>query len=108
MITVTDEAIYAILEIQQKQNNPRIGIRLSVVGGGCAGFSYKLDLEEEKKEADWVFSKNGAFVCVDPKSLKILDGMELDYFTTMSQRGFKFTNPNAKSTCGCGSSFSIS
>ncbi|MCB1198441.1 MAG: iron-sulfur cluster assembly accessory protein [Deltaproteobacteria bacterium] len=107
MITVTDAAIAAIVDIQKKQDNVNIGLRLSVVGGGCAGFSYKLDLKEEKKEGDWIYEKNGAFVFVDPKSLKLLDGLELDYFTTMSQRGFRFNNPNAKATCGCGTSFSL-
>lgn len=107
MITVTDAAIQAILELQTKQNNPALGLRLSVVGGGCAGFSYKLDLEEQQKENDWTYEKDGACVYVDPKSMKILDGMELDYFITMSQRGFRFNNPNASSTCGCGSSFAL-
>lgn len=108
MITVTDAAIQAVLDIQKKENNPNVGLRLSVVGGGCAGFSYNLDLEENKKEGDWVLEKDGATIYVDPKSLKLLDGMELDYFATMSQRGFRFNNPNAKSTCGCGTSFAIS
>jgi len=107
MIKVSNAAIEAILDIQKKEKNIGLGIRLSVLGGGCAGFSYKLDLEESRKDDDWIFEKDGAFVCVDPKSIKLLAGMELDYFSSMSQRGFKFINPNAKSTCGCGSSFSV-
>lgn len=107
MIVVTDAAVQAIIDIQKKENNTQLGVRLSVLGGGCAGFSYNLDMETIKKDNDWVFEKNGVFVCVDPKSLKLLEGMELDYFTSMSQRGFRFNNPKAKSTCGCGSSFSM-
>lgn len=107
MITITDQAIQAIVDIQNKEQNPALGIRLSVVGGGCAGYSYKLDLEENQREADWVYEKDTAKVYVDPKSLKLLDGLKLDYFVSMSQRGFKFINPNAGTTCGCGSSFSV-
>jgi iron-sulfur cluster assembly accessory protein len=104
-ITITQAAAQAILDLREKQKDPSLGIRLGVVGGGCAGFSYKLDMETSPKDSDVVFEKNGAHVYVDPKSLKILDGVELDYFNTMTQRGFRFNNPNATTTCGCGSSF---
>lgn len=107
MISITPSAIEAVKEIQVKENNAQLGLRLAVAGGGCAGFSYKLDLEQNQKEGDLVLEKEGVRFFIDPKSLKLLDGLELDYFRTMSQRGFRFNNPNAKTTCGCGTSFSL-
>lgn len=107
-ITITDNAAQAILNLRAKENKPNLSIRVGVSGGGCSGFSYKLDMEETSKEGDLVFEKNGARVLVDPKSIKLIDGMELDYELTMGNQGFRFKNPNAKSTCGCGTSFSIS
>lgn len=107
MITVTDNAISAILNLRTKEKKPNLNLRLGVSGGGCSGFSYKIDLDDEPKDTDIVIEKNGAKVMVDPRSMKLLEGMVLDYEKTMGKEGFKFENPNAKSTCGCGTSFSI-
>ena len=106
-ITITDNAAQAILNLREKENKPNLSIRVGVSGGGCSGFSYKLDMAEEQNENDLVFEKNGAKVLVDPRSMKLIDGLELDYELTMGNQGFRFKNPNAKSTCGCGTSFSI-
>ncbi|MEZ4703783.1 MAG: iron-sulfur cluster insertion protein ErpA [Bdellovibrionota bacterium] len=107
MITVTENAFQAVRDLQQKQNDPTLSLRLAVRGGGCSGFSYHLDLDHEPKSEDVVIEKNGVRVLVDPKSMKFLDGLELDYYQTLTSRGFRFNNPNATSTCGCGSSFAI-
>ena len=108
MITITENAALAILNLRQKENKPNLTLRLGVSGGGCSGFSYKIDMDEQPKETDLVFEKNGAKVIVDPRSLKLLQGLELDYEKTMGKEGFLFKNPNAKATCGCGTSFSVS
>lgn len=108
MITVTENAVKAILNLRKTENNPGLNLRLGVTGGGCSGFSYKIDMDTEPKESDIVVEKNGAKVMVDPRAMKLLTGMELDYEITMGKQGFVFKNPNAKSTCGCGTSFSIS
>ncbi|MCB0327714.1 MAG: iron-sulfur cluster assembly accessory protein [Bdellovibrionales bacterium] len=107
MITVTDKAFEAIEKLQKQQNDPLLSLRLGVRGGGCSGFSYQLDLDHEAKDTDHVFEKNGIKVLVDPKSMKFLEGLELDYFESLTSRGFRFNNPKAKSTCGCGSSFAL-
>lgn len=107
MIHITDTAAQAILNLQKKEGKPNLTLRVGVSGGGCSGFSYKLDMDETPRETDIVFEKNGAKVLVDPRSLKLIDGMELDYEKNMGNEGFRFKNPNAKATCGCGTSFSI-
>ena len=107
MITITEAAAKAIANLTEKENKPMAYLRLGVSGGGCSGFNYTMDLVEARKDSDQVFEKNGARVVVDPRSLKLLDGMHLDYEKTFGTEGFKFKNPNAKSTCGCGTSFSI-
>ena len=106
-ITITDNAVQAILHLRVKENKPNLSIRVAVSGGRCSGFSYKLDMADEPSNNDLVFEKNGARVLVDPRSMKLIEGLELDYELTMGHQGFRFKNPNAKSTCGCGSSFSV-
>ena len=107
MIDITEAAAKAILKLREKEGKPNLSIRLGVSGGGCSGFSYKMDMDEEPKESDLVFEKNGAKVLVDPRSMKFLDGMQLDYEKSIGAEGFKFKNPNATGTCGCGTSFSM-
>jgi len=79
---------------------------VSVVGGGCSGLSYKLSFEDAPKEKDKTFDNYGVTMLVDPKSLLFLKGIEVDFTDGLSGQGFVFQNPNAKSTCGCGTSFS--
>jgi iron-sulfur cluster assembly protein len=91
---------------QQELDADKIRLRVGVKGGGCSGFSYLLDLTETQKETDEVFELHGIKLVVDPKSLLYLGGVTIDFKDEIMGRGFVFNNPNATSTCGCGSSFS--
>ena len=108
-ITLTETAAREIKKIIDDQKLPEAETRLrvGVKGGGCSGFSYMLDLTEEPKtEADEEMESNGVKILVDMKSLLYLNGTEIDFKDEVMGRGFVFKNPNATSTCGCGSSFS--
>lgn len=91
---------------QQELEADKIRLRVGVKGGGCSGFSYLLDLTESQKESDEVFEQHGIKIIVDPKSLLYLSGTKIDFKDEIMGRGFVFNNPNATSSCGCGSSFS--
>jgi iron-sulfur cluster assembly protein len=108
MITVTDKAVNEIKRIQA--NDPSANgtsLRVMVVGGGCSGMSYKLGFDNQPAAAnDKVFEKDGVKIIIDPKSFLYLSGTELDFTDGLNGTGFVFKNPNAKRTCGCGSSFS--
>lgn len=90
----------------QELDAEKIRLRVGVKGGGCSGFSYLLDLTESQKETDECFEVHGIKVICDPKSLLYLSGVTIDFKDELMGRGFVFNNPNATSTCGCGSSFS--
>lgn len=93
--------------IQQQELDPaKVCLRVGVKGGGCSGFSYILDLTETRKETDEMFEQHGVRIICDPKSLLYLAGVTIDFKDEIMGRGFVFQNPNATSTCGCGSSFS--
>ena len=87
--------------------DPGLELRVYVQGGGCSGFSYKLALATEELEGDRVIEDKGVKLYVDKKSYLYLIGTEIEYYEDMLQSGFKFVNPNAKRTCGCGESFSV-
>lgn len=106
MITITEKAAAKVLEIAKEEDLGGQGLRLRVIGGGCAGFSYDLYFEDKPTEMDEEFTDRGVKLYVDPLSFQYLDGTEIDYVESLSGAGFKFGNPNVKSTCGCGSSFS--
>ena len=106
-ITITESARIAIADLQVKNNNPELSLRLNVLGGGCAGFSYQIEMAGKPQEGDVVFGQNGTFVLIHPKVLKFIEGLELDYERSLGKEGFRFNNPKAKSTCGCGTSFSL-
>lgn len=108
MITLTETAAREINTIvkQQELDLEKIRLRVGVKGGGCSGFSYVLDLTENSKETDEIFEQHGVKVVCDPKSLLYLNGTTIDFKDEIMGRGFVFTNPNATTTCGCGSSFS--
>jgi iron-sulfur cluster assembly protein len=90
-----------------KRSQDETALRVGIKAGGCSGFEYTFAWEASPRPADAIFeSSDGAKVFVDPKSLRLLDGTVLDYDTSLLSRGFIFNNPNAKSTCGCGISFS--
>ncbi len=91
---------------QQELDADKIRLRVGVKGGGCSGFSYLLDLTETQKETDEVYEQHGIKIVVDPKSLLYLNGTTVDFKDEIMGRGFVFNNPNANSSCGCGSSFS--
>jgi iron-sulfur cluster assembly protein len=107
-ITLTELAAKQIKDIIQQQNLPegQTKLRVGVKGGGCSGFSYMLDLTEEvAAETDEELESNGVPILIDSKSLLYLEGTEIDFKDDVMQSGFVFKNPNATSTCGCGSSF---
>jgi iron-sulfur cluster assembly protein len=108
MITVTTNAANQIRNLLVKQAMPDGGLRLGVKAGGCSGFEYMFAWEAAPREGDLVFDgPDGVRVWIDPRSHRVLDGTTLDYDTTLLSRGFVFQNPHAKSTCGCGTSFSV-
>jgi iron-sulfur cluster assembly accessory protein len=106
-ISLTPNAIAKVKEIMAQQNPVPEGLRVGVVGGGCSGFSYSMQFENSPGMMDKVFNMEGLRVYVDATSLMYLNGCRVDYVETLEGAGFKFENPNVKSTCGCGSSFNV-
>ncbi len=106
MIELSQSAATKVAELI-KADSSRIGIRPAVRGGGCSGFTYKLEFVSVKGEKDREIESKGVMLYVDPKSFLYLMGTEIDYVDDLNQSGFKFVNPNAKRTCGCGESFSV-
>lgn len=106
-LNITPNAVDKVKEIMSGQQPQPLGLRLSVVGGGCSGFSYQMNFETEQNPIDRTFEFEGLKVFVDQASLMYLDGTRVDFVETLSGSGFKFENPNVKSTCGCGSSFTV-
>ena len=92
---------------QQELDHEKIHLRVGVKGGGCSGFSYILDLTESIRDTDEMFEQHGIKVICDPKSLLYLNGTTVDFKDEIMGRGFVFQNPNANTSCGCGSSFSV-
>jgi iron-sulfur cluster assembly protein len=105
LVHITDTAAAKIKELMPKDTETEHALRMRVVGGGCSGFQYQMALEETPKENDKVFTSNGIKVFIDTKSALYLAGTEVDYLNGLMESGFKITNPNAKTTCGCGQSF---
>ena len=103
-ITLTDNAVLKIQSLVTEA--PDKGLRVKVVGGGCSGLQYKMDLDQAK-ESDKVFEREGAKVVIDRKSFLYLNGTELDFADGLMSTGFTLRNPNVKKTCGCGASFSV-
>ncbi len=106
-VSLTPNAIAKVKEIMAQQNPVPTGLRVGVVGGGCSGFSYSMSFENGAGMMDKVFDMDGLKVYVDSTSLMYLNQCIVDYVETLEGAGFKFENPNVKSTCGCGSSFSV-
>ena len=108
MITVTENAARQIQQLIEKQHVEATGLRVGVKAGGCSGFEYIFAWEPSPGESDLVFDgPGGVRVWIDPRSHRLLDGTTLDYDVSLLSRGFVFQNPHAKSTCGCGTSFSV-
>jgi len=106
-ISLTSHAVAKVREIMAQQNPVPSGLRVGVVGGGCSGFSYSMSFENAPGMMDKVFDMEGLKVYVDATSVMYLNGCIVDYLETLEGAGFKFENPNVKSTCGCGSSFNV-
>jgi iron-sulfur cluster assembly protein len=105
MIRISDKAVAEIRKQAAKRGKPESALRVGIRGGGCTGFSYLFEWADgEPRPRDKVFERDGIRLLVDPKSFVYLDGTELDFVSTMMGYGFKFNNPNVKSTCGCGES----
>ena len=107
MVNLTETAVSKVKEILDTQEPKPAGLRISVVGGGCSGFSYSMAFENAPGMLDKTYSYDGLKVFVDQASMLYLDGAQVDYVETLEGSGFKFNNPQVKSTCGCGSSFSV-
>ncbi|MEW6297882.1 MAG: iron-sulfur cluster insertion protein ErpA [Thermodesulfobacteriota bacterium] len=105
VLALTDVAVEKVKEVMAREGLTRGGLRVSVVGGGCSGFQYNLALDEHAREDDTVLEQGGVQVFIDPISQQYLYGVTLDYVSGLHGAGFKFINPNATRTCGCGSSF---
>lgn len=107
MVTLTPQAIKEAKRLIAEQNNPNLALRVGVKGGGCSGFSYAMGFDAEKRPMDEVFEQDGVKIYCDAKSHLYLDGITVDFKSDLTDGGFRFINPNAKGSCGCGSSFSV-
>ncbi len=107
MITLSEGAAVKVRELIEKRPHETNGLRVGVRGGGCSGFTYFLEFAEGPSKGDRELESHGVPLYVDPKSYLYLMGTEVDYVDSLAGAGFKFTNPNARRTCGCGESFSV-
>lgn len=107
MITLTEAAQSKIAEVLAEENNPKTRLRMFVQGGGCAGFSYGFTIDEEQNEDDFEIPAGSSSVLVDSMSIQYLQGAVVDYKDDLEGARFSISNPQASTTCGCGSSFSV-
>lgn len=105
MVQLTEKAVGKVKEIMASQEPAPAGLRIAVVGGGCSGFSYSMAFENQPGMLDKTYNYEGLQVFIDQASMLYLDGAEVDFVESLEGSGFKFNNPNVRSTCGCGSSF---
>ena len=107
-ISLSDRAVVEVQRIIEEQNLPdATSLRVGVKGGGCSGFSYTLGFDDTVKPTDQIVEVDGVRIVCDPKSFLYLNGTVVDFEESLMGRGFKFTNPNAAKSCGCGESFSV-
>jgi len=104
--TLTQKALDQVKQVMKEQSFEGYLLTVRVVPAGCSGLGYDLNLMKESKPGDQVWEQDGVKICTDPVSVKYLTGTQVDYVVTETASGFKFNNPNAKSSCGCGTSFS--
>ena len=104
-LLVTNNAAKKIIELSKKKEKKML--RISVTGGGCQGFQYNLDMENQSKEKDVIIKKNNALIVIDENSLNLIKGSEIDFVDDLIGARFKINNPKATSSCGCGTSFSL-
>lgn len=106
-MSLTDSAANKVRKLRDGEGNPELKLRVYITGGGCSGFSYGFTFDEEMKEGDTAFTNGDVTMLVDSMSIQYLVGSEVDYSEGLQGSQFKINNPNATSTCGCGSSFSV-
>lgn len=106
IITLTDSAVEKIKSMMAKEGKEGYALRFGLVPGGCAGLSYELKFQKNPYDNDVVFQQKGLTVIINQESVELVKGVEVDYIDTLRESGFKYKNPNAKSSCGCGTSFS--
>ena len=106
-VTITESAAQRVAKLIAEEGNEGLMLRVSVAGGGCSGFQYGFAFDDTRQEDDVVFRKNGATVVIDSVSLDLLAGAEIDFVEDLAGSSFQVRNPNAASSCGCGSSFSV-
>jgi len=106
-VTISESAAVKITDLLAEENNPKLKLRTFVQGGGCSGFQYGFTFDEEQHEDDFVVEKQGVKILIDAMSMQYLSGAVIDYKEDLQGSQFSIQNPNAQSTCGCGSSFSV-
>src|SRR6185436_5586639 len=107
-VTLTPKGVEMVKITRYREGiDPSHGLRIAVGGGGCSGFEYALDFETEARDNDWINEQSGLTIDVDAVRARYLEGTSIDYLLAMAGAGFKFNNPKASGTCGCGSSFAV-
>lgn len=104
---VTESAVARVKELIAKRANPNLMLRITVLGGGCSGFQYRIGLDDQVQDDDHVFEENGIKIVIDETSQPLLEGTSIDYVEELIGASFQLKNPNAASSCGCGNSFSV-
>lgn len=108
VVSLTEAAVAKVRSLMAREHGETVkSLRISIVGGGCSGFSYKMGFEDAASEKDHVFEERGLQVLVDQKSALFLKGLEIDFQDGLNGAGFTYENPQAKKSCGCGTSFSV-
>lgn len=107
MIVITDSSFEKIKDLLAEESNPNLKLRVFVQGGGCSGMEYGFTFDEEQNEDDFTVEKNGITVLIDAMSMQYVNGATIDYVDDLMGSSFKINNPNAQTSCGCGSSFSV-
>jgi iron-sulfur cluster insertion protein len=106
-ITFTDAAANRVKDLIKNEGNDNLKLRVYVTGGGCSGFQYGFSFDEAADEGDFSFEHNGVTILVDHMSMQYMDGVSIDFYSGLDGERFVISNPNATTTCGCGSSFSV-
>ena len=105
MLTITESATNKIRDLLAEENNPKLRLRTFVQGGGCSGMQYGFTFDEDQNEDDFTIEENGVIILIDSASMMYLDGASIDFKEDLMGSSFTINNPNAETTCGCGSSF---